>query len=166
MSGFLHTQGHWTEAVTLGQAALAAARTAGDRHGQAWALHQLGVVQWLTGDYLAAAATLAGALELFRDLGHRRGQAWALHQLGVVQQAAGDYPGRGRHPGRGAGAVPRPEPPARPGLGSRRPGLGASAAGDYPAAAATLTSALELFRDLGDRHGQGYASMTTAWCNG
>jgi tetratricopeptide (TPR) repeat protein len=78
--------------VTLGQAALAAARTAGDRHGQAWTLHQLGVVQWLTGDYPAAAATLTEALELFRDLGHQRGQAWTLHQLGVVHRAAGDYP--------------------------------------------------------------------------
>ena len=42
MSGFLHIQGHWNEAVTLGQAALAAARTVGDRQGQAWALDQLG----------------------------------------------------------------------------------------------------------------------------
>ena len=38
MSGFLHFQGHWNEAVTLGRAALAAARTAGDRHAQARAL--------------------------------------------------------------------------------------------------------------------------------
>jgi len=36
MSGFMHTQGHWNEAITLGQAALAAARTVGDRQGQAW----------------------------------------------------------------------------------------------------------------------------------
>ena len=42
MSDFLHSQGHWSEAVTLGQAALAAARTAGDRQGQAWALNKLG----------------------------------------------------------------------------------------------------------------------------
>ena len=155
MSDFLHKQGHWNEAVTLGQAALAAARTAGDRQGQAWALNQLGIgagadrglpgrrrqpdpgrcscsatsatgaarpgpstswamVQWLTGDYPAATASLTRALELFRDLGDRRGQAWALHDLGVVQRRTGDY----------------------------------------PAATASLTQALQLFRDLGDRHGQ------------
>ena len=31
--------------------------------------------------------------------------------------------------------------------------------GDYPAATASLTQALELFRDLGDRHGQAGASI-------
>ena len=41
MSSFLHTQGHWNEAVTLGQTALAAAHTARDRYGQAWILNQL-----------------------------------------------------------------------------------------------------------------------------
>jgi hypothetical protein len=42
------------------------ARTACDRRGQAWTLNQLGVVQRLTGDYPAAAASLARALDLFR----------------------------------------------------------------------------------------------------
>ena len=57
ISGFLHFQGHWTEAVTLGRAALAAARAAGDQHGQARALAQLGVTQKQTGDYPGAAAS-------------------------------------------------------------------------------------------------------------
>ena len=90
-SGFLHTQGHWNEAASLGQAALSAARTIGDRQGQAWALHQLGIVQDLTGDYPAAASSTQ-ALQLFRDLGDRRGQAWALHDLGGVQERTGDHP--------------------------------------------------------------------------
>ena len=50
------------------------------------------MVQQLTGDYPAAAASLTQALQLFRDLGDRRGQAWALNHLGVVQQLTGDYP--------------------------------------------------------------------------
>ena len=84
MGGFLHTQGHWNEAVTLGQAALAAARTAGDSQGQAWALTQLGIVQELTGDYPAATASLTQALQLFRDLGDRHGQAVASINLGEL----------------------------------------------------------------------------------
>src|SRR6266536_4293109 len=91
LSGFLHTQGHWNEAISLGQTALAAARTAGDRQGEAWTLNQLGIVQELTGDYPAAAASLTRALQLSGDLGDRRGQAWALKQLGVVQERTGDY---------------------------------------------------------------------------
>ena len=35
--------------------------------------------------------------------------------------------------------------------------------GDYPAAAASRLQALSLFRDLGDRHGQAYATHNSAW---
>ena len=118
MSSFLHTQGHWNEAVTLGQAALAAARTARDRHGQAWTLNQLGVVQWLTGDYPAATANLTQALQLFRDLDDGHGQACALNQLGQVQWRTGDYPAATASLTQALAAVPRPGRPARPGLGS------------------------------------------------
>ena len=62
MSGFLLAHGHWEQAAALHQAALTAARQAGDRPGQAGALMQLGPVQWLTGDYPAAAASLTQAL--------------------------------------------------------------------------------------------------------
>jgi hypothetical protein len=75
MSSFLHTQGHWNEAVTLGQTGLAAAHTARDRYGEAWIVNQLGVVHWLTGDYPAATANLTQALQLFRDLSDRPGEA-------------------------------------------------------------------------------------------
>jgi tetratricopeptide (TPR) repeat protein len=91
MSGFLHFQGHWNEAVTLGRAALAAARTVGDQHAQARTLTQLGVAQKQTGDYPGAAASLTRALQLSRDLGDRQIQACALNLLGVVQQQTGDY---------------------------------------------------------------------------
>ena len=50
------------------------------------------MAQELTGDYPAAAASLARALQLSRDLGDRQIQAWALTQLGVVQRQTGDYP--------------------------------------------------------------------------
>ena len=41
-NGFLLNEGQWNQAESLGQIALAAARTLGDRQGQAWALLQLG----------------------------------------------------------------------------------------------------------------------------
>ena len=166
MSGFLHIQGHWNEAVTLGQAALAAARTIGDRHGQALALEGLGEVQQRTGDYPAAAASLAQALQLSRDLGDRHGQAWALNQLGVVQWLTGDYPAA-------AASLARALQLSRD-LGDRSGqawalydlGVVQERTGDYPAAAASLTRALQLFRDLGDRYGQAWALNRWAWCNG
>ena len=157
ISGFLHIQGHWNEAVSLGQAALAAARTIGDRQGQAWALNQLGVVQQLTGDYPAAAASLPRALQLFGDLGDRRGQAWALDDLGVVQRRTGDYPAAAASLARALQLFGD--------LGDRRGqawalddlGVVQRRTGDYPAAAASLARALQLSRDLGDRRGQAWA---------
>jgi tetratricopeptide (TPR) repeat protein len=157
MSGFLHFQGHWNEAVTLGRAALAAARTVGDQHAQARTLTQLGVAQKQTGDYPGAAASLTRALQLSRDLGDRQIQAWALTQLGVVQQQTGDYPAA-------AASLTRALQLSRD-LGDRHGqawalhDLGAvqQQAGDYPAAAASLTRALQLSRDLGDRQIQACA---------
>ena len=120
MSGFLHTQGHWNEAVTLGQAALAAARTARDRHGQAWALNQLGMVQWLDRGLPGRHRQLdpgAGAVPRPRrparpSLGPQRPGRGAAADRGL--------PGRHRQLDPGAGAVPRPGRPARPGLGPQR----------------------------------------------
>ena len=152
-SGYLHIQGHWNEAASLGQAALAAARTVGDRQGQAWALLQLSMVQHLTGDYSAAAVSSTRALELFGDLGDRRGQAWALNQLSQAQHLTGDYPA--------AAASSTRALELSGDLGDRRGQAWALhqlsmvqwLTGDYPAAAASSTRALELSRDLGDRRG-------------
>ena len=157
MSSFLHTQGHWNEAVTLGQAALAAARTARNRHGQAWTHNQLGVVQWLTGNYPAATADFTQALQLFRDLDDGYGQACALNQLGQVQWRTGNYPAA-------TASLTRALQLFRD-LGDRHGqgwalhdlGVVQRRTADYPAAASNLTQALQLFRDLGDRHGQGWA---------
>jgi tetratricopeptide (TPR) repeat protein len=157
MSDFLHIQGHWNEAVTLAQAALSAARTAGDRQGQAWALNDLGNVQELTGAYPAAAASQTRALQLFRDLGDRQGQAWALNQLGTVQWLTGDYP-----------AATASQTQALQLFGDLGDSIGEASAlnhlgtlqrltGEYPASAISQTHALKIFRDVGDRRGQAWA---------
>ena len=155
MSSFLHTQGHWNEALSLGHDALAAARTARDQHGQAWTLNQLGVVQWLTGDYQGATASLTEALELFGELGDRHGQACALHDLGVTQWRTGDYPAATVSLTRALELFR--DLADRHGQAWALEGLGEvqQRTGDYPAAA-SLTLALELFRDLGHRRGQAW----------
>jgi tetratricopeptide (TPR) repeat protein len=157
ISDFLHTQGHWGEAADLGQAALTAACTIGDRQGQAWALTQLGVVQRRMGDYPAAAASLTQALQLFGDLGDRHGQARAVNDLSVVQRLTGDYPAA-------AASLTQAlqlfgDLGDRHGQASALRNLGVvrRRIGDYPAAANSLTQALQLFGDLGDRHGQARA---------
>jgi tetratricopeptide (TPR) repeat protein/transcriptional regulator with XRE-family HTH domain len=157
MSGFLASRGHWDQSAALHHSALAAARQAGDRVGEAGALGELGGVQQLRGDYPAAAASLARAVALFRDLGNRPGVAHALNQLGFVRVLTGDYPA--------AAASQRQALALARSVGDR---LGEAAAlnhlgfvqqltGDHPAAAASQRQALALFRDLGDLLGQAHA---------
>src|SRR5262249_31402317 len=65
-----------TPAAASHQAALALARSASNRPVEAEALVSLGMVQQLTGDHPAAAASLQQALELFGDIGNLSGQAY------------------------------------------------------------------------------------------
>ena len=157
MSSFLHTQGHWNEAVTLDQAALAAAHTASDLYGQAWILNQLGMVQWLTGDYPAATANLTKALQLFRDLDDEHGQACALHDLGVVQRRTGDYPGATANLTQALDLFRALSDRRGQAWALHDLGVVQQLTGDYPAATTNLTRALDLFRDLSDRRGQAWA---------
>jgi tetratricopeptide (TPR) repeat protein/transcriptional regulator with XRE-family HTH domain len=155
MDGFLQTRGYWDQSLILGQAALAAARQAGDRPGQAHAFLLLGSnMQGMTGDHRAAAASAARGLQLYRDLGDRAGQADALHMIGFLHVATDDYPA--------AAAELRQALELFGNLGHR---LGRANAlnelgavhrytGDYPAAAACHRQALELYRDTGHRPGQ------------
>jgi tetratricopeptide (TPR) repeat protein len=92
MSGFLRTHGHWTQMRVLHVTALDTAHLAGYRKGEAEALTNLGVVERLTGNYAAAAETLARALEACRDANDQHDQAKALVALGIVQRLTVSYP--------------------------------------------------------------------------
>ena len=151
INGYLLSQGHWDQALTLHRTALSAARAASDRPAEAGALNQLGIVQRLTGDLPAAIASFTLALELCCDLGDRSGEADARNELGVVQCTTGDYPAA-------IASLNRAVTQYR-GLGDRSSeasalndlGVVQLAAGRYPAAAASFTRALEAHRRLGDR---------------
>jgi len=73
IAGLLRRDGPRADAITRHTAAIEAARHLGDRLGQANALHDLGDVQWLTGDYRAASQALEQALGIYRDLGNQLG---------------------------------------------------------------------------------------------
>jgi tetratricopeptide (TPR) repeat protein len=157
MHGYLRGHGHWDQALALHQAALLAARHAGDRLAEAGARNCLGDMQYLVGDYPAATASLTRALELYRDVGDRLGEASALNQLGVVQHLTGDYPAA-------TAGLTRALELFR-GLGDRlgeadalnHLGVVQHLTGDYPAATANHEQAMDIFRGLGDRRGQASA---------
>jgi tetratricopeptide (TPR) repeat protein len=157
LAGLLRRDGPWAEAITRHTTAIRAARSVGDRLGQANALRELGVVRRLTGDYPAAAQALEQALGIYRDLGDRLGQANALRELGALQELTGDYPAAAQVLEQALGIYRD--------LGDR---LGQANAlndlgdvrrmtGDYPAAAQVLEQALGIYGAIGNRFGQANA---------
>jgi tetratricopeptide (TPR) repeat protein len=157
ISGFLRVHGYWDQAAALNQAALAIARQAGDRAGQASTLEQLGILEWRTGNYPAAAANLQQALALFRDLGEQLGQASALHQLGAVQLFTGDYPAAAASHQQALALFGDLGHLAGQASSLNDLGLVLRLTGNYPAAAASLQRSLALFGEVSDRLGQAYA---------
>jgi class 3 adenylate cyclase/tetratricopeptide (TPR) repeat protein/transcriptional regulator with XRE-family HTH domain len=153
MHDFLQAEGHWDQELALDQIALAAARRAGDKPGQARTLLMLSDPQLMTNDRAASAAGTQQALALYRDLGDQVGQvaqigqATALNGLGSMHLLSGDY--------RSAAATFQQALELFRGLGNHRGqayalihlSVGQRETGNYPAAAATLQQALELSRD-------------------
>lgn len=154
MHAFLRTQGYWSSAFNLHQLALDAARRDDDHPGEACVLDNLGYMQYLTGDFMAAAESYKKALSLYRELEDRQGQANTLRDLGQVQQLTGDHPAASASL-REALSLYR-ELDDRQGQANTLRNLGVVhyLTGDYPAASASIREAFSLYRDIDDTPGQ------------
>jgi DNA-binding SARP family transcriptional activator len=71
--------------------ALAAARRAGDRHGEAIVLRNLGQIALYRDDYTEARSAFSEAHEVFDETGDERGAAVALAGLGTVLRLRGEH---------------------------------------------------------------------------
>jgi tetratricopeptide (TPR) repeat protein/transcriptional regulator with XRE-family HTH domain len=153
LAGLLRLDGPWAEAITRHTAAVQAARSLGDRLGEANALDDLGDVRGLAGEFPAAAQALEQALAIYRDLGDRLGQANALRDLAYVR-GADDYPAAAQALEQ-ALAIYR-DLGDRLGQADALTWLGVLRAvtGDFRAAARAEEQALGIYRDLGDRLGE------------
>jgi tetratricopeptide (TPR) repeat protein/transcriptional regulator with XRE-family HTH domain len=154
IAGLLRRDGPRADAIPRHAAAIEAALHLGDRLGRANALHNLGDVRWLTGDYPAAAQALKQALGIYRHLDDLLGQANALHYLGIVRCLTGNYP-----------AAAQAQEQAlyiyrvlgdRHGQANTLTELGAVryVTDEYPAAARALEQALATYREIDERRGQ------------
>jgi tetratricopeptide (TPR) repeat protein/transcriptional regulator with XRE-family HTH domain len=154
MAALLRHDGPWTDAVTCHAVAVEATRSLGDQLGEANALHDLGTMRYLIGDYPGAAQAVEAALSIYRDLGDRQGQSNALGTQGGLRRLTGDY-------ARAADTLQIVLEISRD-LGDRQGqvralhelGLIRRLTGDYPGAMQALETALGISRDLGDRRGQ------------
>jgi tetratricopeptide (TPR) repeat protein/transcriptional regulator with XRE-family HTH domain len=157
VSGFLAARGHWDQSAALLQSALAAARRADDRLGEAYVLVQLGALQRENGDYPAAAVSLAQATAIYGDLGDQPGHAHALIDLGFLAVLTGDYPAAAASYEQALALARSASDRSTEAAALNHLGLVQHLTGDYPAAAASQQQALELSRDLGNLYGQAYA---------
>jgi class 3 adenylate cyclase/tetratricopeptide (TPR) repeat protein len=146
MGGFLRARGYWDQAADLYQTALNAARECGDQAGAAGALDELGLLQQLTGDYVAATASLSQAVDLFRELGDRPGQAYALNHIGLVEQDAGAYPAAAARHRRALALARDAGDQLAEAVSLIDLGMVQQLTGDYPAATASYEEALPLVR--------------------
>ncbi|MQY13490.1 Regulatory protein AfsR [Streptomyces sp. RB5] len=155
----------WGEAIGRHQAAIEAARRLDDRFGEASALHDVGIMWRLSGDYPAAVRGLEQSLGIYRDLGDGLGQANALYRLGDVWRLSGDYPAAVRGLEQALGIYR--DLGDRLGQANALWGLGTvwRLTGDRPTAARALEQSLGIYRDLGDRLGQANAfwSLGVVW---
>jgi tetratricopeptide (TPR) repeat protein/transcriptional regulator with XRE-family HTH domain len=157
ISGFLTFRGYGDQSAALHQTALAAARQASDRLGEADTLAGLGVLQGDAGDYPAAAASLARAVALYGDAGDLPGQAHALNELAYLYVLTADYPAAAANAQRALALAHSAGDRSVEADALIHLGLVQQLTGDYPAAAASQQQALALCRDLGNLEGQAEA---------
>jgi tetratricopeptide (TPR) repeat protein len=87
---FARIQGAYGDAATMGEEALAAARTVGDRHTMASALFLLGLTAFDRGELELARAHHQASLTLEREIGYRHGVALDLTRLADIAVAQGN----------------------------------------------------------------------------
>ncbi|MGO1052945.1 BTAD domain-containing putative transcriptional regulator [Crossiella sp. CA198] len=154
---YLCSRGRWYQSISLHQTALTLAQDTADEPGRAAALHHLGTLRRLTGDYPGALRDLGEALASYRAFGHLRGEAGARAELGVLHTLTGDHESAATH----LAAAHRGHLLLNSRLGlahiQLHQGILHHHRGDLPAAAASLDLAQRGYRELGNQLGQAHA---------
>jgi len=83
-----HARGNWADCIVTHRIALASARRAGNRQGEAWVLTNLGWALGRTGD-ADGFGYLEQALAIRREIGDRPGEAQTANNLGDIYQMVG-----------------------------------------------------------------------------
>ncbi|GAA3434960.1 AfsR/SARP family transcriptional regulator [Kutzneria kofuensis] len=154
VASFCIRAGHWTQMVTSQLVAIAAAERAGEPHGQAWSLRELGRVYIRLGRYADARASLCRALDLDERLGDLVGQARSYNTLGIVSYAQGANP-EALEQGKAAYALFHAAG-HRAGQADALNAIGwmQTQLGQHAEALRYCAQALELHRAVGSRHGE------------
>jgi tetratricopeptide (TPR) repeat protein/transcriptional regulator with XRE-family HTH domain len=88
---YFDTAGHYLDALSTQDHALAIVRDRGDRAAEATALHHIATVHRRWGRYDEAAERCREALAIQREIGDRAGMGASLNTLGVLSRRQGRY---------------------------------------------------------------------------
>ncbi|GLZ00107.1 BTAD domain-containing putative transcriptional regulator [Actinoplanes sp. NBRC 103695] len=142
------------------RAALTAARAAGDTHGEAVLLAELGQLRYEQDQFSESRRHLAEAAERFRDLDDPRGQASALCALGLACREQGYLP-EAEHFLKQASELSRKLGDDRAaGHCARVLGSVHLETGDFAATDAALGAAVDAYRRAGSRRGEALSLRT------
>lgn len=154
---YLDFGAHYQDALTMHGLALQAARSDGDRAGEAYALNHMGAVFRRLGRYREAADHHQLALGIHRETGDRIGECRARHGLGILFWRSGRHL-EACEQLEAALAIYR-EIGDRVGEGRALSSIGSAyrRLGRYPEAVDHHEQALAIHRAIGDRVGEGRA---------
>ncbi|HTI28521.1 MAG TPA: BTAD domain-containing putative transcriptional regulator [Kutzneria sp.] len=154
IASFCIRAGHWDQMVITQLVAIAAAERAGEPHGQASSLRELGRAYIRLGRHPDARATLLRALTLDERHGDLTGQARSHNNLGIVSYAQGNNVEALEH-GKAAYALFLAAG-HRPGQAEALNAIGwmQTQLGQHAEALRSCTQALELHRAVGSQHGE------------
>jgi tetratricopeptide (TPR) repeat protein len=152
---YLDSSGLHTDALALHGTALDAARTVGDRVGEADALNVLGIAYEQLSRYQESIEHHRYALAIYREIGHRAGEGDALNKLGIAYDMVAQYT-ESLDCYRQALAIRR-DIGDRDGEGNTLQNLSYACriSGRYAEARGYLTDSLALHREAGNRYGEG-----------
>lgn len=154
---FLDICGHYDDAVTLHNLAVAAGRHQDDQPAVGRALHNLGAVYQRLGRYLDARDYLGQAIAVAHEAGEARVEAWALADLGHVHMLLGALDDALACDERALRLLEAEKDPTGQGQVLNNMGLVLDRLHRLEEAVEHTQRALALFRESGDRPRQGYA---------
>ncbi|WP_160150265.1 AfsR/SARP family transcriptional regulator [Nonomuraea solani] len=149
--------GHGTEALSIYECAVDAARGMGDSEGEAHLRTNAGVILRLLGRYAPAVEELSEALELCRRIGNRHGQARSLSNLGIIEERLGEFASSAARHSEAIALYREIDDPFGQAAALTNLGNLEESIGEHTEAARHFLAAHDIFAALGERAGQAIA---------
>lgn len=149
--------GHGTEALSIYECAVEAARRIGDLEGEAHLRTNSGVILRLLGRYASAVEELSEALELCRRTANRHGQARSLSNLGIIEERLGEFASSAARHSEAIALYREIDDPFGQAAALTNLGNLEESIGEHTDAAQRFLAAHDIFATLGERAGQAIA---------